>query len=339
MTRYLITGDAGFIGFHLSRLLVNQGHEVLGLDGMTDYYDPQLKRDRLAVLEALGGFTHTTVMLENLADARPDVEEFAPEVVIHLAAQAGVRYSLENPDAYISSNVEGTLRLLELARDLKPKHLMIASTSSVYGGNTSMPFSELDSTRSPMSLYAATKLATEALSHSFSHLWSIPTTVFRFFTVYGPWGRPDMALFKFVSAIEAGRPIDVYGHGKMARDFTYVDDLVAAIVALSTTIPYAGSTVSPVDTLSPVAPHRVVNLGGGQPVALMDFIEAVERALGTTAEKVLLPMQPGDVVATSSDPTLLRQLIGTVPSTSVGEGVRAFVEWHANYFAQRRGND
>jgi UDP-glucuronate 4-epimerase len=335
MTRFLITGDAGFIGFHLSRTLLAAGHTVLGIDGMTNYYDPQLKTDRLAILEGLPGFHHVTTMLEDLRRTRAPIVDFAPEIIVHLAAQAGVRYSLENPDVYISSNVEGTLRLLELARDVKPKHLLVASTSSVYGGNEAFPFSESDPTRSPMSLYAATKVATEALAHSYSHLWEIPTTAFRFFTVYGPWGRPDMALFKFVSAIEEGRPIDVYGHGKMARDFTYVDDLVASVSALIRTIPVQGQPVSPHDTLSAVAPFRVVNIGGGQPVELMEFVRAIEHEVRRDAIKNYLPMQPGDVVATAADATLLRELIGTVPTTAVQTGVAAFVDWYMQYYSGR----
>ncbi|MDR6199291.1 UDP-glucuronate 4-epimerase [Microbacterium sp. SORGH_AS428] len=337
MTRYLITGDAGFIGFHLTSHLLGLGHEVLGVDGMTNYYDPQLKSDRLEILSGMTGFAHHTALLENLADISKEIKVFEPEVIVHLAAQAGVRYSLENPDAYISSNVEGTLRVLELARDLKPRHLMIASTSSVYGGNESIPFAETDPTRSPVSLYAATKLATEALAHSFSHLWSLPTTAFRFFTVYGPWGRPDMALFKFVRAIREGEPIDVYGYGEMKRDFTYVDDLVVAIAALADKPPVAGSPVSEHDTLSPVAPYRVVNLGGGQPVALMEFIEAIESAVGQTAQKNMLPMQPGDVVATSADPSLLRALIDEIPATPVSEGVLAFTKWYITYHSAATG--
>lgn len=328
MTRFLVTGDAGFIGFHVSRRLLTEGHEVLGIDGLTDYYDPRLKADRLEILNQFDRFTHRTVMLEDLGGHDDVLAEFSPEIMLHLAAQAGVRYSLENPDAYISSNVEGSLRLLELARGLKPKHLMLASTSSVYGGNEYMPFSESDPTRYPVSLYAATKLSMEALAHSFSHLWSIPTTTFRFFTVYGPWGRPDMALFKFVKAIQQGQAIDIYGQGEMSRDFTYIDDLVHSIIALADVPPVIGRPVSQLDTLSPVAPHRVVNLGGGTPIALMDFIAAVEAAMETVALKNYLPMQQGDVVATSADPRLLQQLIGSAPATPVGVGVKEFVRWY-----------
>jgi UDP-glucuronate 4-epimerase len=335
VTRYLITGDAGFIGFHLSAALLREGHEVLGIDGLTEYYDPQLKADRLDILSRASGFTHFTCMLERIESLRAPITQFAPEIIIHLAAQAGVRYSLENPDAYLSSNIDGTLRMLELARDLRPRHFLLASTSSVYGGNQSIPFAELDTTRAPMSLYAATKIAAEALTHSFSHLWGIPSTVFRFFTVYGPWGRPDMALFKFVDALRSGKPIDIYGHGEMQRDFTYVGDLVAAVAALAEVAPRIGSRVSEVDTLSPVAPYRIVNIGGGKPVPLMDFVEAIESSVGVTAEKNFLPMQPGDVVATSADPTLLRQLIGSAPATSVREGVSAFADWHLQYFGSR----
>lgn len=335
MTRYLVTGDAGFIGFHLSQHLLRNGDEVFGIDGLTAYYDLQLKEDRLARLRGFESFTHRSVLLEKLTTVRNEILDFAPEVIVHLAAQAGVRYSIENPDAYISSNVEGTLRLLELARDARPQHLLVASTSSVYGGTQSTTFSEKSPTSSPMSLYAATKIATEALSHSYSHLWNLPITAFRFFTVYGPWGRPDMAPYKFVSAIRAGRSIDVYGHGKMSRDFTYIDDLVSVISQLADNPPSANQKVSKVDTVSPVAPFRVVNAGGGKPVPLIEFIEAIEAATGEVADKNFLPMQLGDVVTTNSDSTLLQDLIGFVPQTDIRDGVSKFVDWYDEYYGDQ----
>lgn len=338
MSRIIITGDAGFIGFHVAKALLSAGHTVLGLDGLTNYYDPELKHDRLRLLNELPGFTHITVMLEQLKSVEPQLHAFKPDVIIHLAAQAGVRYSLENPDAYLSSNIEGTLRILEFARESAPKHLLIASTSSAYGGNTKLPFAETDATRSPVSLYSATKLATEALSHSFSHLWKIPTTCFRFFTVYGPWGRPDMALFKFVDAINKNKAIDVYGQGEMSRDFTYIDDLVSAVTALVPIAPTQGQPQSDNDTLSAVAPYRIVNIAGGRPTPLMDFIAAIEKAMATPAKLNLMPMQPGDVVATWADPSLLRALIGEAPTTPVTEGVQKFVEWHTEYFTARDAN-
>ena len=335
MSQIIVTGDAGFIGFHLSRALLAAGHNVLGIDGLTDYYSPQLKLDRLRQLEQHSNFRHFTVMLEDLKSVEPDLLAFAPQIIIHLAAQAGVRYSLENPDAYVSSNVEGTLRVLELARAAKPSHLLIASTSSVYGGNAKLPFSESDVTQTQVSLYAATKLASEALAHSFSHLWKIPTTCLRLFTVYGPWGRPDMALFKFVDAIKRNEPIDVYGHGAMARDFTYIDDLVASISALIPLAPSEGAPCGAHDTLSPVAPYRIVNLGAGSPTQLMEFVSAVETAVGTPAKTNMLPMQPGDVVSTCADPSLLHDLIGQLPATPLVNGVDEFVEWHRIYFVAR----
>jgi UDP-glucuronate 4-epimerase len=334
MTRYFITGDAGFIGFHLARHLLADGAEVMGYDGMTEYYDPRLKRDRRALNEQYSTYTPVTGMLEDRELLKASVDRFEPEVVVHLAAQAGVRYSISNPDTYISSNILGTFNLLEIMRETKPRHLMLASTSSVYGGNTKMPFSEIDRADAPVSLYAATKRATEALAHSSAHLWGVPITAFRFFTVYGPWGRPDMALFKFVDAIEQGKEIDVYGHGQMRRDFTYVEDLVDAIVRLSDIPPT--QIVSPADSKSPVAPYRTVNIAGGTPVELLEFIKEIERATGKTASRRLLPMQPGDVVETFSDCTLLNDLIGVVPSTPVRVGVERFTSWFREYYADTR---
>lgn len=336
MVRALITGDAGFIGFHTARRLLERGDEVLGFDGLTEYYDPQLKRDRLSQLESHKRFAHITAMLEDRDVLTTAVADFRPELIVHLAAQAGVRYSIEHPEAYLSSNIIGTFNLLEVAREHPPEHLMIASTSSVYGGNTRVPFAETDRADFPVSLYAATKKATESLAHSTSHLWGIPTTVFRFFTVYGPWGRPDMALFKFVRAIERGEPIEVYGHGNMRRDFTYIDDLVASILRLSDVVPSTDAPVVAPDSLSPVAPYRAVNIAGGAPIGLTEFIHAIEQALGKAADKRLLPMQPGDVVETFADTSLLRRLTGVVPATPVGEGVQEFVNWYRAYASTGR---
>jgi UDP-glucuronate 4-epimerase len=334
--RVFITGTAGFIGFHLAQRLLADGHDVFGYDGLTPYYDVSLKEARIAQLGHSNRFHNTVGMLEDrdllehcVADARPDI-------IVHLAAQAGVRYSLENPGAYVSANLTGTFNLLEAARAHSPRHLLIASTSSVYGGNTKLPFAETDLADAPMTLYAATKKAGEAMSHSYAHLWSIPTTCFRFFTVYGPWGRPDMALFKFVDAIEAGRPIEVYGEGQMRRDFTYVADLVEAIVRLIDRPPRMGEPVGATDSLSPVAPWRVVNIAGGQPVGLLPFIASIEARLGKTAEMTLLPMQPGDVVETFAATDLLRALTGYTPSTAVGEGVGAFVQWYRDHYSPMR---
>jgi UDP-glucuronate 4-epimerase len=329
--KVLVTGAAGFIGFHVASRLLADGHQVAGYDGMTDYYDPVLKQRRLEQLLAQPGFAFTEGMLEDRELLTATAAEFGPEVIIHLAAQAGVRYSLEAPDVYVSSNLVGTFNLLEVARETKPRHLLLASTSSVYGGNEAVPFAEAERTDFPMSLYAATKKAAEAMSHSHAHIWRTPTTCFRFFTVYGPWGRPDMALFKFVAAILDGEPIDVYGEGMMRRDCTHVDDLVEGVMRLIDAVPVAGEPVldaGVADSLSPVAPWRVVNIAGGRPIPLLDFIAAVEDAVGTKAEKNLLPMQKGDVIQTCADPTLLKALTGFHPSTPVTIAAQDFVDWY-----------
>lgn len=333
MRKFLITGTAGFIGYHTARRLLSAGHQVLGIDSMSSYYDPRLKRDRVELLETHAEFTQLEMRLEDGQELAAVVADFSPDVVIHLAAQAGVRYSIENPEAYLSANVLGTHSLLTAVRDLPVEHILVASTSSVYGGNEKMPFAETDGTRSPVSLYAATKVATEALSHAHANIYRQPITAFRFFTVYGPWGRPDMALYKFVQAIGSGAPIDVYGEGKMRRDFTYIDDLVSCIERLVDAVPAVGRPVGQVDSLSPVAPYRVVNIGGGAPVELVDFIDAIEIAMEKRADRRLLPMQPGDVVSTFADTTLLSDLIGAVPSTGVQVGVDRFVEWYRSYYS------
>lgn len=330
--RVLVTGTAGFIGFHLARKLIADGHEVAGLDGFTSYYDVSLKEARHAVLKRHNGFSEHRLMLEDAEGLRGLYEHFNPEVVVHLAAQAGVRYSLENPRAYIDANVVGTFNLLELARARPPGHLLLASTSSVYGGNRDMPFVETTRTDHPLTLYAATKKATEGMAHAYSHLWNIPVTLFRFFTVYGPWGRPDMALFKFVRGILNGEPIDIYNNGAMKRDFTYVEDLVEGIARLMACPPSLGAPPIEGDSLSPVAPYRVVNIGRGEPVELMEFIEQIEQALGKTAIRNYLPMQPGDVPETFADAELLFKLTGFRPSTPTSAGVRAFVDWYHEHY-------
>jgi len=329
--RYLITGTAGFIGFHLAKRLLDDGHFVTGFDGMTPYYDVRLKERRHAILARSNGFRPVIGMLEDKAalDRAADLGE--PDVIVHLAAQAGVRYSLENPKAYVDSNLTGSFNVLELARTVKPQHLLLASTSSIYGANEKVPFAETDRADEPMTIYAATKKSMELMAHSYAHLHQVPTTAFRFFTVYGPWGRPDMALFKFVDAILNGRPIEIYGEGRMSRDFTYVDDLVEAIVRLMRVVPAQENRVpadAAGDTLSRHAPFRIVNIGGGQPVELMRFVETVEAAVGKQAIRVMLPMQQGDVPRTFAAPDLLQALTGFTPTISVEDGVKRFVDWY-----------
>jgi len=331
--RYFITGTAGFIGFHLARRLLQDGHEVAGFDGLTAYYNLRLKEARHAALAQFPAFRPTLAMLEDRAALEKAMIDFQPDVIIHLAAQAGVRYSLENPKAYLDSNLIGSWNILELAKTLKVGHLMLASTSSVYGANPDVPFRETDRADEPLTFYAATKKATELMAHSYSHLYRVPTTAFRFFTVYGPWGRPDMALFKFVKAMIEDREIEVYGEGKMSRDFTYIDDLVDAIIDLSRIAPSEENRVegSVKDTLSHQAPFRVVNIGGGQPVGLLDFIEVIESVMGKPAKRKMLPMQQGDVPRTYASPDLLVALTGKKPETGVDTGVRRFVEWYLEH--------
>ena len=331
--KIFVTGTAGFIGFHLARRLLEAGHSVTGFDGVTDYYDPALKRARLKLLAEHASFAQIEGMLEDADALDGAVAASHAEVVVHLAAQVGVRYSLEAPQSYVQSNVVGTANLLETLRRHRPGHLIFASTSSVYGGNTKVPFAETDRTDGPISLYAATKRSGEAMVHSYAHLFDIPSTCVRLFTVYGPWGRPDMALFKFVSAVLEGRAIGVYGQGQMRRDFTYVDDVVDAIGRLIDLPPETGRSVAH-DSLSAVAPFRVVNIAGGQPTELMDFIRAIEKAVGRKANLNLLPMQPGDVVATQADTALLRELVGVLPETPVDAGVARFVDWYRGHYGR-----
>lgn len=333
--RVFITGTAGFIGFHLARLLLDEGFVVHGFDGMTDYYDVTLKRRRHQMLLQSPGFTATEAMLEDAQAVMAAAMACEPDVIVHLAAQAGVRYSLENPRAYIDSNITGTFNVMEAARELGVGHLLMASTSSVYGANEDMPFREIDKADTPLTIYAATKKANESLSHSYAHLWNLPTTMFRFFTVYGPWGRPDMALFKFVDAILRDRPIDIYNNGEMYRDFTYVTDLVRAIRLLIDVPPARPSDpgeIEPGDSLSAVAPHRVVNIGNSEKVRLLDFVDAIEAELGKPAVRNYMPMQPGDVHATWADATLLHELTGYRPKTGYRQGIAQFVAWFRDYY-------
>lgn len=334
MRRVLVTGSAGFIGFHLARRLLSDGLAVHGIDGMTDYYDVALKRSRHQILLQNEHFGATEVMLEDAEAIREAIEGFAPDAVVHLAAQAGVRYSLEAPRTYLDSNVTGTFNVIEACRAAAVRHLLFASTSSVYGANEDMPFAEVDRTDFPMSIYAATKKAGEAMTHSWSYLHGLPTTAFRFFTVYGPHGRPDLALYRFVDAILDGRPIDLYNHGNMRRDFTFIDDLVEGIVRLiDRPPPPPGARDGAVegDSLSPVAPWRVVNIGNAEMVPLIEFVEAIEAELGRPAERNYMEMQPGDVPATHADARLLERLTGFAPGTDIRTGIRAFVAWFRDH--------
>jgi len=332
--KILVTGAAGFIGMTTSLRLLARGDEVVGLDNLNDYYEVSLKESRLARLTGHPGFRFVKL---DVAD-RPGMEQlFAAEKfdkVIHLAAQAGVRYSLKNPHAYVDSNLVGFINILEGCRHSKVGHLVYASSSSVYGGNTKMPFSEHDSVDHPVSLYAATKKANELMAHTYSHLYGLPTTGLRFFTVYGPWGRPDMALFLFTKAILEGRPIDVFNHGNMLRDFTYVDDIVEGVIRLldRTATANPGYVAEEADPATSNVPYRVFNIGNNDPVSLLDFIGAIENALGMKAERRLLPLQDGDVPATFADTALLDDWVGFAPATPIQEGVSRFIAWYRDYY-------
>ena len=331
----LVTGSAGFIGYFTSKALLTQGWNVVGLDAMTDYYDVELKNRRHEMLLEFSNFTAVTARLETPNLLRDLFEKHQFDAVIHLAAQAGVRYSIDAPRSYVESNLVGTFELLEAARAFPPAHMLLASTSSVYGANTQMPYTENDKVDTQMSFYAATKKATEVMAHSYAHLYHLPITMFRFFTVYGPWGRPDMAHFKFTKAIIEGNPIKIYNHGKMKRDFTYIDDLVRGIVALIDAVPSmpdAGAEPITGDSLSPVAPHRAVNIGTGSPVQLLDFVKAIEAAIGIEAQKIYMDIQPGDVPATWAEASLLKSLTGEAPVTPIETGIQSFVDWYRDYY-------
>jgi UDP-glucuronate 4-epimerase len=326
MSKILVTGAAGFIGFHVSQKLLDRGETVIGMDNLNDYYDVTLKSDRIAQLKEQEGFQFQYLDLSD----RPGMEQlFAqhqPDQVIHLAAQAGVRYSIQNPHAYIDSNIVGFTNILEGCRHHQVKHLVYASSSSVYGSNRTMPFSVDHNVDHPISLYAATKKANELMAHTYSHLYGIPTTGLRFFTVYGPWGRPDMATFSFTKAILEGRPIDLYNHGKMQRDFTYIDDIVEGVIRVSDRIP--SSNVE--DGIG--VPYRIYNIGNHRPVELLQFVEVLESCLGIKAQRHFLPLQPGDVLATYADITDLQRDVGFEPKTSIEVGLAKFVEWYRSYY-------
>lgn len=334
MTRYLVTGAAGFIGYHVSQRLAERGDQVVGLDELNDYYDVRLKEDRLAQLRDKEGFDFVRMDLADRNGMPGLFQANQFDVVIHLAAQAGVRYSLENPHAYVDSNLVGFVNILEGCRHHGVKHLVYASSSSVYGANTKMPFSVHHNVDHPVSLYAATKKTNELMAHTYSHLYGLPATGLRFFTVYGPWGRPDMALFLFTKAIIEGRPIDVYNHGKMRRDFTYIDDIVEGVIRVADHVPEsnpAWSSDQP-DPGTSLAPYKIYNIGNNQPVELMHFIEVLEKCLGKTADKNMMPIQPGDVPATYADVDDLTEDVGFRPATPIEEGIARFVDWYRGYY-------
>jgi len=325
----LVTGSAGFIGFHCARRLLAQGERVVGLDNMNAYYDVALKQARHAILGESPAFEAHVMDLADAPALAALVARTRPRIVLHLAAQAGVRHALKAPQDYVTSNIQGSFNLLEACRAAPPEHLLMASTSSVYGATTALPFRETDPADTPLNIYAASKRAMEVMGHSHAHIHGLPVTAFRFFTVYGPWGRPDMALFKFTDAMLRGQPIDIYNHGEMRRDFTFIDDMVEAILRLAALPPRAGDPGA-----SPAAPYRVVNIGGGAPVRLLDFIAEIEAGLGITAQRHMLPMQPGEVPVTWAEPSLLRELTGFVPSTPVRLGVSEFLRWFREFHAR-----
>ena len=330
-----ITGSSGFIGFHLAMFFLSNDWEVVGLDALTDYYDVNLKKARQKTLCENSNFHKYEGLIQDFQLLNEIFLNHKPNIVVHLAAQAGVRYSIENPMSYVESNLIGTFHVLEIARKYKPEHLLMASTSSVYGSNKDYPLHENHKINTPMSFYAATKISNEAMAHSYSHLYQIPITMFRFFTVYGPWGRPDMALFKFTRNILLDKPIDVYNSGNMERDFTYVADLVKAIFLLTSKEPIKVNERKKIiqyDNISAVAPYRIVNIGNSNPINLLDFIKELEIILGKHAKKNFLGMQDGDIEKTYSDTKLLKTLIGFEPKTNIHEGISQFVKWYRSYY-------
>ena len=328
-----ITGSSGFIGFHLVKKLLDKGHKIHGFDSMNNYYDIKLKKSRLKILKSYKNFSFTKGLLENQKILSKSILRFKPKIIIHLAAQAGVRYSIERPRVYLDSNVIGTYNVIELAKKVAVKHLLIASSSSVYGANKKLPFREIDKTETQLSIYAATKKSTECIAHSFSTIWKVPTTLLRLFTVYGPWGRPDMALFKFTKGILNKKKIDIYNNGKMYRDFTYIDDIVNAIYLLINKAPnlkQLGKIRN--DSLSTVAPFRILNIGNTDKVFLQSFINELEKQIGIKAIKNYMPMQKGDVKMTLSDTTLLKKITGYNPKTNYKIGIKKFLKWYLKYY-------
>ena len=331
--KIFITGSSGFIGFHLSKKLLDSGHSVHGFDSMNNYYDVKLKKARYKILKKYNKFLFTKNNLENQKVLSNTILKYKPKIIIHLAAQAGVRYSIEKPRVYLDSNITGTYNIIELAKKVNVKHLLIASSSSVYGANKKLPFKEIDKTETQLSIYAATKKSTESIAHSYSNVWKVPITMLRFFTVYGPWGRPDMALFKFTKGIIDNKKIDIYNKGKMYRDFTYIDDIVDGIKALINKAPNSKQfNKFKNDSLSSVAPFRVLNIGNTRKVYLLDFIDALEKELGKKAIRNYMPMQKGDVKMTLSDTTLLKKLTGYNPKTNFRLGIKNFLKWYLSYY-------
>lgn len=334
MSTTLVTGCAGFIGMHCAQRLLARGEQVVGIDNLNAYYDVALKQARLQRLQAHAGFTFEPIDVADRAAMRALFERVRPTRVLHLAAQAGVRYSIDQPDDYTDSNLLGFGNILQGCRNQQVQHLVYASSSSVYGGNTKLPFSERDAVDHPVSYYAATKKANEVMAHTYAHLYGTPTTGLRFFTVYGPWGRPDMALFKFTRAMLAGEPIDIYGHGQLVRDFTYIDDIVEGVLRV------LDKPATPDAAYDPAAPHpgtssapyRIFNIGNSSPTVLMDYVAALESALGTTARKNMLPIQPGDMHSTAADTSALAAWVGFTPATPVQEGVARFVDWYKDFY-------
>jgi len=329
-----VTGIAGFIGMHSAKKLLDDGHEVIGIDNLNDYYDVTLKEDRLKLLEGYKSFRFLKLDIKDQKDVVDLFKKESPQRVLHLAAQAGVRYSIKNPYVYIDSNIQGFINILEGCRAIKTEHLVFASSSSVYGGNTKVPFSEHDNVDHPVSLYAATKKANELMAHTYSHLYQIPTTGLRFFTVYGPWGRPDMSPMLFTKAILADEPIQVFNHGDMMRDFTYIDDIVTSVneTLFKTATPNSNFDGQHPDPATSHAPYRIFNIGNSHPIPLMQFIETIEDALGKKAIKKMMGMQAGDIKITSADTSELNQWVNFKPNTSIKEGVTRFIDWYKNYY-------
>ncbi|MDB4845599.1 GDP-mannose 4,6-dehydratase [Candidatus Pelagibacter sp.] len=333
--KIFITGSSGFIGFHLSKKLLDKGHIVHGFDSMNNYYNVKLKKARCTILKKYKRFSFTKSKLENKKILSKTILKFKPKVIIHLAAQAGVRYSIEKPGVYLDSNITGTHNIIELAKKINVKHLLIASSSSIYGANKKIPFKEIDKTETQLSIYAATKKSTESIAHAYSNVWKIPTTMMRFFTAYGPWGRPDMALFKFTKGIINKKKIDIYNRGKMYRDFTYIDDIVDGVCRLIHKVPnlkQLGKIKN--DSLSPVAPFRILNIGNTSKIYLLDFINALEKELGIKSIRNYMPMQKGDVKITLSDTNLLKKLTGYKPKTNYKVGIKKFLKWYLSYYTK-----